>query len=86
MAVGNYARDQIDHEVGQASVSGVFDLRDVLELIIDRFYDGTLPEHKLVREVHDLVFHVGAQLGDQLNATLEQLSEQRLCDVASVSE
>jgi hypothetical protein len=33
MGVGDEASDEIDREVGRAAVAGMFDLRDVLELV-----------------------------------------------------
>ncbi len=37
--VGNEPGDEIRHEVVDRTMSGVFNLADVLELIIDRFND-----------------------------------------------
>ena len=45
-AIGNETGEQIDDEVDRASMAGMFDLRDVLELIIDRFDDGALAEQQ----------------------------------------
>lgn len=37
MVVGGQARDQIDEETVHTAVAAVFNLRDVLELIVDGF-------------------------------------------------
>ena len=37
MAVGNEAAEEIDAEIGDTAMTGLFDLRDVLELIDKRF-------------------------------------------------
>ena len=67
-------------------MAGMLDLRDVLELVVDRLYDGSLSQQHLVSQGHQAVFHVLFELGDHLNAMLEQLSEQRLRDVAFVTK
>jgi len=42
MAVGNQAADHIDYEVGGAAMPGMLNLGDVLELVKDRFDNGSL--------------------------------------------
>jgi hypothetical protein len=39
MAMGDQASDQIDHEVGQAAMAGVFDLEDIFQLGVDALQD-----------------------------------------------
>ena len=48
MAVGNQATDQIDQKVNRTAMAGVFDLGDVLELVVDGFADGTFAQQQLV--------------------------------------
>ena len=49
-------------------------LRDVLELVNHRLYDGALSSQQLVRQAHQLVLHIPFGLGIELNAaSLEQL-------------
>ena len=65
----------------------MLDLRNVLELVNNRLDDGPLASEKLVRQTHQVVFHVPPGLGVELNATgLEQLQRQLLRDISSVSE
>jgi hypothetical protein len=35
MRISDQSTDYIDHKVGHAAVSGMFDLRDILQLVID---------------------------------------------------
>ena len=68
-------------------MSGVLDLRDILELINDRFYDGTLPQQQVFRQRHQAVLHVRAQLGNQANTEgFQQELKERLGDVALVAK
>lgn len=50
MGVGDKTTNDIDHEVGHAAMAGVFDVRDVLELINDRFQDAAFAEQELVSQ------------------------------------
>jgi hypothetical protein len=43
VTVSDQASEYIDHQSGQTAVTGMFNLRDVLELLIDAFQDGPLP-------------------------------------------
>ncbi len=40
--VSDQTRDQVDEEVRHMAMPSVFDVRDVLELVIDRLDDGAL--------------------------------------------
>jgi len=66
----------MDQEVDRAAVTRVLDLADVLELIVDRLDQGTLAEQNLLLEFHQLVGHVLANAGDELEPTLEKLLEE----------
>ena len=46
-SVGDQPSDQVDECVDGASVSGVLNLEDVFELIIDGFNQGPLPDKDL---------------------------------------
>ena len=55
---GNQPSDQVDECVDVASMSGVLNLADVFELVIDVFNQGSLPKEDFIYEVHQLGFHV----------------------------
>ena len=55
---GNQPSDQVDECVDGASMSGVLNLADVFELVIDGFNQGPLPEKDFVHQVQQLGFHV----------------------------
>ena len=64
----------------------MLDVADVLQLVIDRLDKGPLPEQYLVVEVHQRVFHVLLDFGDEMNVVNEEHLEEVLADVSPVSE
>lgn len=46
--IDNQARNQIDKEVENAAMAGVFDLRNVLELVIDGFNNRAFPKQHFI--------------------------------------
>lgn len=74
------------HEVDWATMTGMFNLRDILELVDDGFNDGTFTQQQFVAQQHQLVLHVGFELGDQFNPLLPELVAQRFGEVAFVSD
>lgn len=71
---------EIDNEVVKAPVSGMFHLGDVLEFVIDGFYDGPLPEQQSVRDAHQRTLHVALQFRDELYAIDKQAFKEALAD------
>lgn len=86
MAVCNQATDEIDAEIEGTAVTGVLNLRNVLELVGDSFNDGAFAQEQFVTERHQSVLHVGLEASDELNAVLKQLLEHRLRQIAFVAE
>lgn len=56
------ARHQVDGEAGYGTVSGMFDLRHVLQLIVDCLDQRPLSQEDFVGDRHELAFHVALQL------------------------
>ena len=69
---------QVDNEIGHTAMTRVLDLANVLELIVDSFYQGAFAQQQFVNQRHELVFHVFLQFGDQLNALFVEQVEQFL--------
>ena len=67
-------------------MTSVFNLRNVLQLVDNGFDDGPLPLPKLVSHVHQAVFHIGFDLGDELDTLFPELLKQSLRQVAFVAE
>ena len=70
MAVGDQPSNEVDQEIGRAAMAGMFDLADILELVVDGLNDGPLAQEQLVRDLHEPIAHVLAQPGDQVHALL----------------
>ncbi len=74
-------------EVVRAAVTGVLDLADVLELIVDGLDERALAQQKLVGEVHEHTTHILAQFGDEAQALREEeLLGEWLRDLALVAK
>jgi hypothetical protein len=86
MAVSDQVSNKVDHEVGNAAVSGVLDLGDVLELVIDGFDDSALAQQELVEQRQQAVLHVASDRCDQMKSLHDQLPCKLLGDVTFVAE
>lgn len=86
VCVTGKGRHQIHHEIRDATVAGVFDLRNVFELIVDCFNQRPLSEHQFVPQGNQPWLHVLAKGGDQLQALVPQLRKQGLRNVSLVAE
>ena len=47
-------------------------LGDILQLVINRLNNRSLAQHQLVKDRHELVFHVFSYLGDNLDTGSKQ--------------
>ena len=65
---------------------GMFNLRNVLELIDDRFDDGAFAQQHHVQPRDKAVLHIILDSRDQQQATLKQLREQFLGNVSAIPE
>ena len=60
-------------------MSGVLDLSDVFELIDDGFDQGSFTQQDFVGHRQELIFHVGPQLGTQLEVEARFQLLAQLC-------
>jgi len=67
-------------------MSGVFNLADVLELIIDRFNDRSFPKHEFFLQKHERVLHVLLDLGDEVQVIHKEHLKEVLADISPVGE
>ncbi len=70
MTIGDQPTDNIDEKVGRAAMTTVFNLRDVLQVVIDRLEDGPMAQQPLVRQRNQSVFQVLLEWGKQIHALL----------------
>ena len=64
----------------------MLNLGDIFQLVIDGLNNGSLTQHQLIEDGHQLVFHVLANLGYNLYIIIEQKVKQGLRDITFVSE
>ena len=76
----------VDQEPLYRPVPGMFELADVLELVVDRFDQCPFPEQYRIHVLQVLFLHVLPYLGHQLYAVLEQQLRKCLRDVPLVAE
>lgn len=86
MTIGNQPTDHMDEKVGWASMATVFNLRDVLQLVVDRFDDGPVAQQPLVRQRDQPVFHVLLEWGKQLYSLEEKCLKEPLGQIAFVAQ
>lgn len=84
--VGRQSSHQIDREADDGPVSGVLDLRDILQLIVDGLDQCPLAQENFVGDCHKLAFHVALQLRYQLDSVHEKSGEEVLADVSLVPD
>ena len=86
MAVGDQAANQVDQEVSHTAMPGMFNLGNVLQLVVDGLNNRPFPQQQFVLQGQRTLLHVLAPGRDQLQALGQQLVKERLGDVALVSE
>ena len=84
--VGRQACHQVNHEADYRPVSRVFNLSHILEFIINCLNQRPFPQEDLVRDSHDLAFHVVLEFCNQLNTLHKELGEEVLTDIALVAD
>ncbi len=68
MTIGNQAAHQVDQEIRPAAMPRVLNLREILELVDERFDQTPLPQEQFVCQGQQAVFHVALDFGNHLNA------------------
>ena len=86
ISISNQARKQVHHEIHWTPMSRVFNLRDVFQLVVDCFYQGSLPKQNLIDKRHQNVFHVASKVRYQLHAAIPELLKEFGGDVTLVAE
>jgi hypothetical protein len=87
VAVGNQSGEEVHEEIVRAAVTGVLDLTDVFELVVDALDDGPFAQEQSVGGLQDLRPHILAAFGDEDEALGDQeVLGERLGDIAAVAE
>ena len=75
-AVCDDAGEDVDEGVDGRSMARVFQALDLLEDVEDSLQNETGAQREFVEERHEIVAHVLADAGDQLQSILPQVCEQ----------
>jgi len=67
-------------------MAGMSNLRNVLELIIDRLNPGSLADQQLIHQRQQPIGHIVVDWGNQLQLLVPQLLKQDLIEVAPVTD
>ena len=86
MAISNQPGNQIDQEIVDTAMPRMGDLRNILQLVIDRLNDGPFAQEQLVHQGQQSILHILANGRNQLNATSKQRLKELLGNVALVRE
>ncbi len=87
VAVGDQSRHKVNQEIVRATMAGVLDLADVLELVVDALNERPLAKQQFVGVGEPPFAHVLAHFGDQPQPMgREELFGERLGDIVAVAE
>ena len=62
-------------KIAEAAVSGMLDLSDVLQFVVDRLYYSSFAKKHFVCDTHQTVLHIILQFCDKLYAVDKQFVE-----------
>ena len=65
-------------------MSGVFNLCNVLQFVIDSFNQSSLPKQYLISDTHQGVLHIILDLSNRLYTIKKEVLEQSLADISLV--
>lgn len=82
--VGSDSRQGICNEVTKRTVSGVFNLCNVLQFIIDRFNQCSFSEQDFIGYTHQRVPHIVLNFSDKLYTVKEKVFKQSLTGISFV--
>lgn len=83
-AIRTHCRKQVHYEIVEAPVTGMHQLGNVLEHVVDGLDDASFPKHDPVVKRHQVLLHIGAQAGHDMDSIVPQMSEKGLGDVSLV--
>lgn len=87
--IGQQTADEIDQEIGGTAVTGMGNLRDIFELVVNGFDNRAFARHHFIEEWQEAGF--GGLLlflghGNELNALVKEAFKERLGDVALIAK
>ncbi len=83
--IGCDTRDEVYECVGRRSVSSVFQSHAGFQLIEQSFDDEPPSQQDFVQDWQEIVFHVAANAGDEVEPTLPEPLEEGFGDIALIN-
>ena len=74
----------MDDKIGGATMPRMLNLRNILELVNDGLNDGSFAQQQFVRQGHELILHVFAQAGDEVESLFKEQLRQGSGNVAAI--
>src|SRR5690349_19181986 len=76
----------MDDKIGWAAVTRMLNLRNILELVNNGLNDRSLAQQQFVRQGHEMILHVLAQSGDEMEPLFKEQLRQGSGNVAAISK
>lgn|SRR5579875_1288 len=84
VAVGKESSDQMNHKIDGTAMTRMLNLRDILELVDNGLNDCPFAYQQLIGKVHQMVLHVFAQPGHQMQPLFKEQLRQGKGNVATI--
>ena len=84
MAVGKESGDQMHHKIDGTAMARMLDLRNILELVNNGLDNRSFAQQQFVRKMHEMVFHVFAQPGDEMEPLLKEHLREGSRNIAAI--
>src|SRR5438045_8937724 len=86
MAVGKKSSDQMNNKIDRTAMARVLNLRNIFELVDNGLDNGSFAQQQFIRKVHEMVFHVFTQSGDELKPLFKEQVRQGSGNIAAIPE
>ena len=83
MAVGKKSSDQMNNKIDRTAMARVLNLRNIFELVDNGLDNGSFAQQQFIRKVHEMVFHVFTQSGDELKPLFKEQVRQGSGNIAA---
>jgi hypothetical protein len=84
VAVGDEASQHIDQEIRWTPLATMFNLGDILQLVMDGFDQHSLAQEQLIVESDQAWLHVLADGGEQIQPLLQEARHQGWGEIAFI--
>src|SRR5690242_19072824 len=84
MTVSDQPSKQMDDKIRRTAMTSMLDLRNILELVNDGLNNRSFAQQQCVRQMHEMILHVVAQSGDQMQSLIKEQLRQGNGNVAAI--